>query len=213
MDFAKNENLLTVCGRSCASSFNQTINVSTWKASNVMSTTNLFGQPRQIGYVVRDIGKAMNHWVNVLGVGPWFYGDRVPFLSYTYQGVRRDDVHLSFALANSGEMQIELIQQRNDTPSSWKAFADSGREGVQHWSSVEEDYDGIYASALERGYRVEHEGTMARGRFAYFVSNDNIGSIFEVAEATSERVRINSAIRQAAIGWDGKDPIRTVWPT
>lgn len=173
---------------------------------------DLFGEPQQIGYVVRDIERAMEHWSKVLGVGPWFYVERVPFLSYVYQGIRRDDVHLSIALAYSGNMQMELIQQRNDTPSSWKAFIDSGREGIQHWSSLEKDYDGIYSRALQRGYRVDHEGTMARGRFVYFVSDANPSAIFEVADATPDRLRIFSEIQKASIGWDGKDPVRTVWP-
>jgi len=31
---------------------------------------------RQVGIVVRDIEAAMRHWVQVCGVGPWFYTDR-----------------------------------------------------------------------------------------------------------------------------------------
>jgi len=36
----------------------------------------MFGPLRQIGYVVSDIERAMRHWVDVCGVGPWFYFDR-----------------------------------------------------------------------------------------------------------------------------------------
>ena len=37
----------------------------------------LFGKVCQNGYVVRDIRAAMDHWVNVMGVGPWYYIDKV----------------------------------------------------------------------------------------------------------------------------------------
>src|SRR6185369_5607710 len=43
-------------------------------------------------------------------------------------------MEMSVALANSGDPQIELIQQRNDAPSMYKELLDSGREGLQHMS-------------------------------------------------------------------------------
>jgi hypothetical protein len=79
--------------------------------------SRLFGEMRQVGIVVRDIETAMHHWVEVCGVGPWFYADRLAITGYTYAGRRYDDTHISIALANSGGVQLELIQQRCDTPS------------------------------------------------------------------------------------------------
>ena len=35
--------------------------------------SRIFGKVCQNGYVVRDITAAMDHWINVMGVGPWFY--------------------------------------------------------------------------------------------------------------------------------------------
>ena len=43
--------------------------------------SRLFGPMRQIGYVVRDIEKAMRHWVEVNRVGPWFYAGATPWTS------------------------------------------------------------------------------------------------------------------------------------
>ncbi len=40
--------------------------------------SRLFGPMRQVGIVVRDIEKAMRHWVEVCGVGPWFYTEQLP---------------------------------------------------------------------------------------------------------------------------------------
>ena len=97
--------------------------------------SRLFGPMRQIGIAVRDIEKAMRHWVEVCGIGPWFYAERLPLTSFSYGGKRYDDIHLSIALANSGDMQIELIQQRSDHPSMGRDFlAANPRGGLQHWS-------------------------------------------------------------------------------
>ena len=94
--------------------------------------SRLFGPLRQMGYVVRDIEAAMRHWVEVCGVGPWFYAGRLPLTAFTYRGARHDGIHLSIALANSGDVQVELIQQRCDTPSMYRDFLGAGHEGLQH---------------------------------------------------------------------------------
>src|SRR5580692_2441760 len=91
--------------------------------------SRIFGEMRQIGIVVRDIEKAMRHWVEVCGVGPWFYAERLPLTNYRYRGKPYDTPHLSIALANSGEVQLELIQQRCATPASTRIFSAPGMRG------------------------------------------------------------------------------------
>ena len=86
--------------------------------------SRLFGDLRQIGIVVRDIEQAMKHWVDICGVGPWFYVDRLAVTEFSYRGARHDDIHLSIALANSGDVQLELIQQRCTTPSMHAALVE-----------------------------------------------------------------------------------------
>ena len=88
--------------------------------------SRIFGAVAQNGYVVRDIRAAMDHWINVMGVGPWFYIDRVKTDYFRHRG-KDSGLEMSVALANSGDLQIELIQQRNDAPSMYKEFLDSGR--------------------------------------------------------------------------------------
>ena len=113
--------------------------------------SRLFGPMRQVGIVVRDIEKAMRHWVEVCGIGPWFYAERLPLDGYRYKGKSYDIPNLSIALANSGEVQLELIQQRCRTPSLYWDFIDAGHEGMQHWSSWPENYHEIRERALRSG--------------------------------------------------------------
>jgi hypothetical protein len=89
-----------------------------------------------------------------LGRGLWrrtlVYTDRLLVTGFTYTGQRYDDVHISIALANSGDVQLELIQQRCNTPTMYRDFLAAENEGMQHWSSWPENYDEIYhvASAI-----------------------------------------------------------------
>ena len=115
--------------------------------------SRIFGAVRQNGYVVRDIQAAMKHWIEIMGVGPWYYMERVTTDYFRHRG-QDSAVEMSIALANSGDLQIELIQQRNDAPSMYREFLDCGREGLQHMSYWTNDYQALYDKALALGYKV-----------------------------------------------------------
>ena len=170
--------------------------------------SRLFGPMRQVGYVVRDIEKAMNHWATVCTVGPWFYFERSAFQTFVYNGRNYDDIQISVAFANSGDIQLELIHQRCNTPSMYQEFLAAGHEGMQHWSSWPENYDELYKRALDHGYTVCQEGTHTRGPFVYFRNEGHPGTAIEMSELSSGRRRFFDMVREAAIDWDGRDPIR-----
>lgn len=174
--------------------------------------SRFFGPLRQMGFVVRDIDKAMRHWVEVCGVGPWFYAEKLPLDHFRYKGKNYDDIHLSIALANSGDVQLELIQQRDEYPSMYRDFLAAGHEGLQHWSSWPENYRELYDRAIAGGWKVGQEGDTPRGPFVYFLNEGHPGTVIEMAEATPTRRRIFEAVRLAAVDWDGRDPIRRDWP-
>jgi Glyoxalase/Bleomycin resistance protein/Dioxygenase superfamily len=128
--------------------------------------SRLFGELRQVGIAVRDIEAALRHWVEVCGVGPWLYSNRLPVTGFTYAGRRYDDAHISIALTNSGDVQLELIQQRCNTPSMYRDFLAGGHEGMQHWSNWRTMTRST--SAPSTGYTIGQEGDSPRGRFVYF---------------------------------------------
>jgi hypothetical protein len=166
--------------------------------------SRFFGPLRQMGFVVRDIDKAMRHWVEVCGIGPWFVVDKLPLDGFWY----RERPYP----ANSGEVQLELIQQRDDTPSMYRDFLAAGHEGLQHWSSWPENYHELLDRALANGWTIGQRGESPRGPFVYFLNEGHPGTVIEMAALTPTRRRIFDAVRAAAIGWDGRDPIRTEWP-
>ena len=171
--------------------------------------SRVFGKVCQNGYVVRDIEAAMKHWVDVMGVGPWFYIEDVKTDWFKHRGVD-SDVKMSIALANSGDLQIELIQQRNDATSMYKEFLDAGLEGLQHMSYWTLDYQSLYDKALSLGYRVGHEGAIGgeKGRFAYFDTQAHPGTIIEISDISGTKGRTFAHICNVAETWDGSDPIR-----
>lgn len=174
--------------------------------------SRFFGQIRQAGYVVRDIEAAMDYWSRVLGVGPWFYRERVPIENYRYRG-ERHAVHNSVALANSGPLQVELIQTRNDAPSMYRDFMRAGHLGLQHVAYWTEHFDEDLARLEAQGFTVAMSGEVGeRGRFVYF---DQIahpgahpGTVIELSEVAGPKGKLFRLIREASESWDGREPVR-----
>jgi catechol 2,3-dioxygenase-like lactoylglutathione lyase family enzyme len=170
--------------------------------------SRFFGEIRQAGYVVEDIEAAMDYWSRVLGIGPWFYNPRVPIVNYTYHG-EPYEVHNSVALANSGPLQMELIQTRNDAPSMYRDFLKAGRTGLQHVAYWTETYDEDLARLLAQGFKPAMSGEVGeKGRFIYFDTEYHPGTVIELSEVAGPKGKLFKLIREASIGWDGTDPVR-----
>ena len=174
--------------------------------------SRFFGAITQNGYVVQDIEAAMRHWIEVIGVGPWFYVERAPIEDFRYQG-EPSPVDVSIALANSGALQIELIQQRNDAPSMYRDFLAAGHEGLQHVAYWTRTFDDDLHRILDAGYVIGQSGHVGTpGRFIYFQTEAHPGTVVELSEISGPKGRMFERIAEAAHNWDGTDPIRTVWP-
>jgi len=169
-----------------------------------------FGPIRQNGYVVRDIEAALAHWTEVLGVGPFFYFERVPIVDFRHRG-EPSPIEVSIALANWGDLQIELIQQRNDAPSMYADFLAAGHEGLQHVACWYDSLDAPLELARRLGIAVGQSGCIGeRGRFAYLETEGHPGTVLEISEISGAKGRFFEYVRTSAAGWDGSDPVRPV---
>jgi catechol 2,3-dioxygenase-like lactoylglutathione lyase family enzyme len=170
--------------------------------------SRIFGEPRQNGYVVRDLEAALRHWTQVLGVGPFFYFEHVPIEDFRYYGAP-SPIDVSIALANSGALQIELIQPRNDAPSMYRDFLAAGREGLQHLAWWTESFDADLARLEARGYRVAQSGAIGPdGRFVYLETELHPGTVVELSQVSGPKGRFFAHVAEAARSWDGREPVR-----
>lgn len=170
--------------------------------------SRFLGEIKQLGYVVADIEAAMKYWTEVLGVGPFYYMERVPLKNYRYKD-QPYEIHNSVALANSGGVQVELIQARSDTPSMYRDFMKNGQTGLQHVAYWTEDFDRDLQLLLDRGWKVGMSGEVGeRGRFVYFETEYHPGTVIELSEVAGPKGRVFRIIRESSEGWDGSDPVR-----
>jgi hypothetical protein len=173
-----------------------------------------FGEIRQIAFVVTDIDVAMSYWSGTLGIGPFFIKRSITLAAFRYKGVEATSPTISIALANSGSLQIELIEQHDDTPSIYRDFLAAGRSGLQHvsaWVTCAE-FDVLRATLIDEGLSLAQEGTIAASgtRLAYYSTADMAdGVIYEVSDLMDSRhIARVQFIEEAARRWDGTDPVR-----
>ena len=124
------------------------------------------GVIRQIGYIVRDFDQALDKWVQ-LGVGPWYV-----LRGITQSGLYRGEpctVTLTIGFANSGDLQIEVIHQDDDTPSIYNEFTSAGGDGFHQLAYWADDYEAALAAGQAAGWPVVWSGgDPDSARYAYF---------------------------------------------
>jgi catechol 2,3-dioxygenase-like lactoylglutathione lyase family enzyme len=172
---------------------------------NVSSLRELWGPPGQIGYIVNELETAAQKWTDTIGIGPWRIFEHAPFDSFDYNG-EPSDVDVGIALAFSGDVQIELIQQHNAAPSMYRELLDTYGEGAQHICFYPDDYNAAVAAATDAGMSIGQEGVIWGVQFAYL--RGDAGRIIELAQLPDEmRTGRQRGIDEAA-SWDGTNPIR-----
>lgn len=168
--------------------------------------SRLFGPVGQNGYVVRDLDKSMQQWSDCLGIGPWFVARHAPIRYFRFRGCAVD-LDLSIALAFTGDLQIELIQQHNDVDSPYLDAKRTGRLGIHHLAMFVDNYDSVLNSLACQGRAPFAEGQLGKTRFAYFDTGCEDNNYVELVDRTA-LVEIHRVHKNAAQSWDGSEPIR-----
>ena len=62
------------------------------------------------------------------------------------------------------------------------------------------------------GFEIAQEGQFGgpNGRLVYFAAEDHPGTVVEVSEISGPKGPLFRRIAEAADGWDGRDPIRSI---
>lgn len=167
------------------------------------------GPIMQMAWVPEDFGAAIQHWTQTMGVGPFYMMEDIALEDMRY---RREptDAMFSLALANWGDMQIELIRPENDAPSIY-----TGEYGVHdrlhHVCLLIDNIADAYAACETHGAEIMIEGKIGdEGRVIYADPGKGPGSLIEILQPQPGTSEVFAMIREAAIGWDGSDPVRSL---
>jgi Glyoxalase/Bleomycin resistance protein/Dioxygenase superfamily len=157
-----------------------------------------FGQPLtgvfQMCYLVEDIEASMQHWVEQLGVGPWFLLEHFTGERGTYRG-EPGDVDVALAMAHAGHMLVELIEARG--------------YGFHHFGVGTLDYDADLAKHVEQGHALAFETWVPTGgRVGYVDTTAELPGYLELIEMDAATDAAFTRFYAQSLAWDGTDPVR-----
>jgi hypothetical protein len=164
----------------------------------------------QMCWVVPDIDAAMAQWARTAGVGPFFYFGKVPFVDPIYRGKPGADIDFTAAIAQAGDVQIELVCQKDNTPSIWRDVVPAGQSGFHHAALYCQDYDATLAAYAAEGAELALSIKMMGARTSWLDTTPSLGFMVELIEANPIADSIFGQIRAAGEAWDGTNPVRTL---
>jgi hypothetical protein len=165
----------------------------------------------QNAWVVDDIYEAANLWVEITGIGPFFVADNQEgVLVDTFYRGKPSPITMKTAIAQAGEMQIELIQPTGDGPSAYRDTVPIGRPGFHHIALWSNDVSADIALYIEKGFDVAARGNAGGiAQFAYIDTSSVFGHMIELVEKNKIIRSFFNTVADAAIEWDGTDPVRS----
>lgn len=152
-------------------------------------------------------------WIGATGIGPFLKAPNIVLQEYDYRGRQLSGLEFSVALAQSGGVQIELIEQHGDAPSAYRDTIAAGTQGFHHLAIYTDDYDRVLGDYRDRGFAIAVDGTFGAMRFAYVDTSVAIGCMVEIIEEDPMQTDFFRRVAAATETWDGlTDPIRPAFP-
>ena len=131
----------------------------------------------QVGFVVKDLEKAIEFYKPLFGE---FTVMDAPDMEWDYRG-RPEVSSLKIAFANSGDVEIELIEWIcGETPH--KEFLEAGHEGMHHLRFIVDNVEAKVEEAEACGYRQVWYKRFGEGLAAAYLEREGDPLVLEFFE-------------------------------
>ncbi|MGA5538012.1 VOC family protein [Mycolicibacterium nivoides] len=163
-----------------------------------------------MAYVVEDLDKAIQAWVDERGVGPWFTMTGFAGANPVYRGAS-SKASISVAMTFSGNMSIELILPEDDHPSVWREHIDAHGYGFHHIGRLTTSYDADVERYRSSGQELVFQASLPTGnRLGFIDTSDVLPGYQELVELNDAADAMFTQFYAATLVWDGTDPVRPI---
>ncbi len=159
----------------------------------------------QMAFVVTDLEAAAARFARAMGIGPFLLNPHIQLSNPRHRGVPVK-TDFSLALAQAGDVQLELVQQHDETPSVYRDLFRPGEEGFHHVAIIVPDVAAEVARLTALGFAQASSGRFGDADFAYVDTAPALGHMVEVLPDSETIRRFFGRVRRAAEEWDGKGP-------
>ena len=159
----------------------------------------------QVAYHVADLDQAIARWHAATGVGPFFLRRRIPLADVHYRGTPTS-LEIGAAMVQSGDIQIELIQQICDSPSTFREMFDRSQEGLHHVAVAPRERTAMIAHYAQFDCPVVTSfETVAGGGADYVDTRPLFGHMLEIYRVSDRIIALYDRVAEAAAAWDGRE--------
>ena len=157
----------------------------------------------QVAWVVPDAEAAAAHLAKVMKLGPFIRFQHVQVTDYFHRGVARVP-DFSMCAAQAGDVQYELIEQHDDTPSVYLDLPSNGLQRFHHVGIMVPDVAAETARLNAQGFETGCAGRFGAAEFTYVDTSPLLGHMLEVLPDIQQMRDFFAMVRNAHEGWDGK---------
>lgn len=162
----------------------------------------------QICYVVENLEVACENFHAMFGIGPFIGGGEVILDRHVYRGQVADPIVLRGVFAQSGDMNIELVELVSTGPSAFRDMYPGRQHGVHHAAIFCEDYAETRDRLVAQGMPVASEFETAFGaKICYIDARERIGHMLELYPENAIIREMYARTRFEAAHWDGSQLI------
>lgn len=164
----------------------------------------------QVAYFVSDIVAAAQRMQRSFGAGPFYVIERIELARGEHRGRPCRFVHSS-AYGQWGDVMLELVQQDEEGPSPFRDLYPPGAEGLHHVACFVDHLEDAVAACDAAGWPLAARAVTRTGvEFAFADASATLGHMIELYEPGPALRDFYRLVRDAAAGWDGRDPVRSL---
>jgi len=177
---------------------------------SISSLRPLLGEIHHLGYVVADLRTAVAGFSELTGAGPFFLSENVHLDEVTTGSGAPATYEHSSAIGQLGDIAVEFMTVHSSSPSSVQSSLTAfSLPALHHVAWAVDDWDAVVRALDEEGAPSYMKARFGEMRTSYHDASHLIGHHLEIHRKNPDLTAFFGMIREASIGWDGSDALRT----
>lgn len=160
----------------------------------------------QNAYVTDDLHGTCDRLFREYGIGPYILASDLQLGEHRYRGTPEEPIILDAAFAQSGDLNIEIIQVKSSGPSAFSDMFGGNVGGLHHVAYFCDDYYAERDRLKSLGYPVASEFSIGEGlEICYVDTRALFGHMVELYPRDELLVGLYSRVKNLRHQWDGQE--------
>jgi hypothetical protein len=160
----------------------------------------------QLAYVARSLTEKCEQLFEAFDIGPFLVARNVELVQHRLWGKAADNIVLDVALAQSGELNIEVMELKSSGPNAMTVMFQGHNEGIQHIACFCPDLAAERDRLALLGYPPVSEFQFAGGIDICFSDTRRVfGHMVELYQDHPALHELYARVRALRSGWDGRN--------